>query len=205
MSLVTQNSTESKALTLEVMNRLFQSLQRICPGFRAAWTTQEDYEGAKQEWLKAFHDAHLNDVALIKQGLDRLRLSPTPFVPSSGEFIALCQPTAEELGLPPVDIAYREAVRPIARSVGSCSGIGIRRITGLTFHLLPPQIGLDAEALQPAVEARPAQGELGREGAHRASRLEELPPEPRDLNLAPQCVEILAVKEILGYRSRVSR
>lgn len=98
-----QKSTE------ELVNLLFKSLCRIFPAFRSAWPTQQDYEGAKREWFKAFNSAGLTNIDSIKIGLEKFRILRTPFVPSPGQFIALCKPDRNDL--PSLDDAYKESCK----------------------------------------------------------------------------------------------
>ena len=46
--------------------------------------------------MKAFKLAKLNDVEKIKIGVNKYRLAPTPFVPSPGQFIAMCGMSPDE-------------------------------------------------------------------------------------------------------------
>ena len=73
-----------------LVNELFKTLIRIFPAFKQAWPTSDEFEGAKREWMKAFKLAKLTESASIQRGIDKYRLSPTPFVPSPGQFIAMC-------------------------------------------------------------------------------------------------------------------
>lgn len=74
----------------KIVNKLFKTFITIFPAFRQAWSTQSDFDAAKREWMKAFKAANLSDVEKIKIGVNRYRLAPTPFVPSPGQFIAMC-------------------------------------------------------------------------------------------------------------------
>ena len=74
----------------KIVNKLFKTFVTIFPAFRQAWNTQNDFEAAKREWMKAFKLANLTDIEKIKRGVDKYRLAPTPFVPSPGQFIAMC-------------------------------------------------------------------------------------------------------------------
>lgn len=74
----------------KLINELFKTFMTIFPAFRQAWPTQDDFQRAKREWIKSFKLANLSDAEKIKRGVDRFRLAPTPFVPSPGQFIAMC-------------------------------------------------------------------------------------------------------------------
>lgn len=74
----------------KLINKLFATFTAIFPAFKQAWPSQQDFESAKREWMKAFKLANLNDAVKIKIGMDRYRLASTPFVPSPGQFIAMC-------------------------------------------------------------------------------------------------------------------
>ena len=97
---------EKTAITI---NALFAELQGIFPAFKQSWPTEYEFELAKKSWVKGFIDADLSDLSLIKLGLDKLRLDPSPFVPSIGAFINLCKPSNKELGLPDTQEAYKIA------------------------------------------------------------------------------------------------
>jgi len=74
----------------ELVNTLFRRLVAIKPGWRAAFTPEE-IGTAKAEWTRAFIQAGIEDWAVIERALDELRLQPGPFLPSTGDFIALCR------------------------------------------------------------------------------------------------------------------
>lgn len=76
----------------KIVNRLFEVFQGIFPAFKQAWPTETEFEIAKREWMKAFKQVGLNDTEMIAIGVSKFRLMPTPFVPSPGQFIALCTP-----------------------------------------------------------------------------------------------------------------
>lgn len=92
-----------------IVNKLFVTFQHIFPAFKHSWPTESEFEGAKREWMKAFKQANLTDVELIKIGVDKFRLMPNPFVPSPGQFIEMCKLSAEDIGLKSSDLAFKEA------------------------------------------------------------------------------------------------
>lgn len=98
-----------------VINAVFRELQSCCPAWRQAWPDDASLAAAKKSWTKAFMAAGLRSIEQVRLGIEQLRLrngnGRAPWVPGSGEFIALCQPTAESLGLPEVGKAFREACR----------------------------------------------------------------------------------------------
>lgn len=98
-----------------VINAVFREVQSCCPAWRQAWPDDKALAAAKRSWTKAFMAAGLRSIEQVRLGIEQLRLrhgdGKAPWVPGSGEFIALCQPTAEALGLPEVGKAYREACR----------------------------------------------------------------------------------------------
>ncbi|MDV7209934.1 replication protein P [Azotobacter beijerinckii] len=98
-----------------VINAVFRELQSCCPAWRQAWPDDKALAAAKKSWTKAFMAAGLHSLEQVRLGVEQLRLrhgdDRAPWVPGSGEFIALCQPSAEALGLPEAGKAYREACR----------------------------------------------------------------------------------------------
>jgi hypothetical protein len=85
-----------------IVNKLFKTFVTIFPAFRNAWPTQQEFDAAKKEWMKAFKLAKLTDVEIIKIGVNKYRLAETPFVPSPGQFIAMCgvSPSEERCRIP---------------------------------------------------------------------------------------------------------
>jgi Replication protein P/Loader and inhibitor of phage G40P len=77
--------------TADIINILFQELTYILPAFRQAWPTQADFDAVKRLWTNIFIEQGLNDVELIRRGLKKLIMSKKAFVPTVGEFIALCR------------------------------------------------------------------------------------------------------------------
>lgn len=96
--------------TVDVINVLFRELQAIFPAWRQAWPTDDALKAAKRSWIKAFIVAGINQLEQIRVGVERCRALGTSFIPSVGQFVELCQPTPEMLGIPSHDRAFREAL-----------------------------------------------------------------------------------------------
>ncbi|WP_313740494.1 replication protein P [Pseudomonas sp.] len=96
--------------TTEVVNALFKELQAIFPAWKQAWPDDEALKAAKRSWIKSFIAAGINKIVQIKFGIQKCRVLGTDFAPSSGKFIKLCQPTPEEMGIPPLARALAEAL-----------------------------------------------------------------------------------------------
>ncbi|WP_271270509.1 replication protein P [Aliamphritea hakodatensis] len=95
--------------TAKHINKVFKALQSVSPAWKAAFPSSEALNEARRSWTKAFIDAGLSDMGMIELGISRARQDPSDFFPSPGKFIAWCFPTPEELGLPSLEAAYREA------------------------------------------------------------------------------------------------
>lgn len=100
-----QNWIENTALGI---NWLFGELKGIYPAFKQAWPGEEEYKSAKRNWLKALIDSKITKEQL-DLGLKKCRLRGGVFALSPGDFIALCKPSLEDLGIPSVEDAYSEA------------------------------------------------------------------------------------------------
>lgn len=96
--------------TTEVVNALFKELQAIFPAWKQAWPDDEALKAAKRSWIKSFVSAGINTLEQIRFGIQKCRVLGTDFAPSSGKFIKLCQPTPEEMGIPPLARALAEAL-----------------------------------------------------------------------------------------------
>ncbi len=95
--------------TISIINDIFKELRIIIPAYRYTWNTQIELDDLKRSWAKALIMSKTTDLKKIEHAIDKLRLKSVTFWPSVGEFISLCEVTAEDLGLPPMHIAYREA------------------------------------------------------------------------------------------------
>ncbi len=113
--------------TADVVNALFKELQAIFPAWRQAWPDDEALKAAKRSWIKAFMAQGITQIEQIRFGIEKCRKLQKPFAPSVGEFIAMCQPTPEDFGMPAGPDAWleallgtysHEAVRLAARETG---------------------------------------------------------------------------------------
>lgn len=102
---------QTRLNTEQLINQLFVAIKAICPAWASAWPTQEMTDCAKKQWLGAFIENSVQDWSKIELGLKKLKLRGSPFVPSVGEFIALCTPEAQDLGLLSEQEAYDLACR----------------------------------------------------------------------------------------------
>jgi hypothetical protein len=98
------------AASARVVNALFRELKAIFPAWKQAWPTAEDETSAKKSWVKAFVAARISQIEQIRFGIENCRKLGSSFIPSVGEFVAMCQPTPEMLGIPDHDQAYAEAI-----------------------------------------------------------------------------------------------
>lgn len=104
--------------TTQVVNSLFNELKAIFPAWRQAWPDDTALGRAKRTWIKGLMAAGINTLEQIRFGLETCRASGQDFAPSVGKFVEWCQPTAEQLGLPPTDKAFQEATRNSHPAVG---------------------------------------------------------------------------------------
>lgn len=106
-----QEQMAARQSTGEVVNRLFLQLMDIFPAYQQAWRDDAALDRAKRQWTKALIEAGINRVEQIRFGIARCRMEPCDFVPGPGKFVAWCMPTPEQVGLPPSEHAFREALR----------------------------------------------------------------------------------------------
>jgi hypothetical protein len=93
-----------------VVNALFRELKAIFPAWKQAWPAADDENSAKKSWVKAFVAARISQIEQIRFGIENCRKLGSSFIPSVGQFVAMCQPTPEMLGIPTHDLAYAEAI-----------------------------------------------------------------------------------------------
>jgi hypothetical protein len=104
--------------TAQVVNALFNELKSIFPAWKQAWPDDEALKRAKRSWIKGLMAAGIHSLEQIRFGLMTCRASGQDFAPSVGKFVEWCQPTAEQLGLPPTEKAFQEAASNSHPAVG---------------------------------------------------------------------------------------
>ncbi|MGR3892804.1 replication protein P [Pseudomonas sp. 1176_21] len=121
--------------TAEVVNGLFRRLRGIFPAWRQAWPSTEALAAAKEEWIKEFAAQGIRTIEQIEFGIEKCRKLKKPFAPSVGEFIAMCQPTPEDFGMPAPAAAWVEALL----GVYSHEGVKIAAVATGLFDLRAAQ------------------------------------------------------------------
>jgi len=104
---VPNNSLDSKQekpvideFAKSIIDRVFDNLAIVFPAWQYNWKTEDQIDGAKREWTKAFIENNICTMEQISHGFAKARKSETNFLPSCGVFISWCTPTPEDLGYP---------------------------------------------------------------------------------------------------------
>ncbi len=93
-----------------IINRVFDNLAIIFPAWQYNWKTQDQIDGAKREWTKAFIENKICTMEQISYGFAKARKSGSDFLPSCGKFISWCTPSAEDKGFPSEQKALEQCV-----------------------------------------------------------------------------------------------
>lgn len=109
--LTVENENSLDEQTREVINNIFKRFSTIFPAFYATFKDQERLNATKRDWLQAFMIAKFHKLEQIELGIQKCLLSGRDFLPSIGEFIAWCTLTNDDMGVPPLDVAYDEACK----------------------------------------------------------------------------------------------
>ena len=96
--------------TAEIVNTVFTKLQGVFPAWRQAWPDDAALDRAKREWIAGFVQGGINTEQQLAWGFRQARKSASPFLPSVGQFVSWCSPSAEQLGLPHEGDAWIEAL-----------------------------------------------------------------------------------------------
>lgn len=185
--------------TAEVVNGLFRRLRGIFPAWRQAWPSTEALAAAKEEWIKEFAAEGIRTIEQIEFGIEKCRKLKKPFAPSVGEFIAMCQPTPEDFGMPAPAAAWVEALL----GVYSHEGVKIAAVATGLFDLRAAQQsdkGLQARfdraydiVLRRAKEGQPLDGKIATGIGHDSQKgLAEL----ADDYAAQRQVRLLEIQQI---------
>jgi hypothetical protein len=106
------------ATTTKIVNELFETLVAINPAFKQAWPSEREFKATKLQWMIAFEEADIRSFEELRKGVKAIRARANPFIPSPGEFIAMCKLSPEDIGAPGVATAYLEACRKSHPSFG---------------------------------------------------------------------------------------
>jgi len=98
-------------VTVNVVNQLFENLFSVCKAWKVALGDEQAVGDCKRQWLSAFKENNVTNIERIKKGMVKLRARKMPFLPSPGEFIALCRLDPVDVGAPSIEDAYKEAVK----------------------------------------------------------------------------------------------
>jgi len=110
-----QQSAEQKKViteqTIAFVNRVMKTILANSPAWSVSLKGTESINDYRQQLVKAFLENKITEMSQVELGLKRIRKEPTNFLPSVGQFIGWCIPTAEAIGCPDVNDAYNEACR----------------------------------------------------------------------------------------------
>lgn len=127
---------------VQVVNRLFFSLQAIFPAWKQAFTSAEMVQEAQRQWVKGFAEQNINSLELINNGLRMARKSGSDFIPSVGKFAQWCRDgILEQRGLPSEREAYSDlqrimGPRAVTREWDTAHAAVYWAYTRLDWHLL---------------------------------------------------------------------
>ena len=103
----------------DLMAKIIVQLKSIFPQGESVFAKESILGQSSEQQIKNYMEQleigltenHLLTPTLIKQGFKKMRLRPSSFFPSVGEFVDACMPTAADNGLPSPDEAYRLAAQ----------------------------------------------------------------------------------------------
>jgi hypothetical protein len=98
---------------IHLVNELFEDLLSIFTGYKQCIPNIEALNNMKKTWVKAFIENGINRNTQIERGKKKARASAVDFFPSVGKFITWCKVSPEDIGLPDLYKAFREASRKI--------------------------------------------------------------------------------------------
>lgn len=90
----------------KIVNKLFDSLKAAKPASSSAYPDEQSWKNGKVAYVKALVENEITDHRLIALGTKRARKDPSPFFPSTGQFVAWCQPQGADVGLPETKYAF---------------------------------------------------------------------------------------------------
>lgn len=112
----------AEARTASVVNAVIKELKACCPAWRLSWANDSEAESFRISLTRAFLSEGVTTVEQLRHMVRWLRSRDEPYLPSIGQIVSRCKPTAEALGLPDVSTAYRQA----AHLAHPCAGDDVR-------------------------------------------------------------------------------
>ncbi len=97
-------------LSCNIVDKIFGSFMLLCRGFDALYADTNRLKAEKTQWFMHFTKNGIIAISQVQRGMDRLSLHRHPNPPQLGEFLDWCNPSGEELGIPDVRVAYKQAV-----------------------------------------------------------------------------------------------
>ena len=126
---------EISDVAAKFVDDLFEDLKSSKPAWRQSFPDDLALNKAKREWTKAFIENGIRSKFVIAKGKRHVRRTPSPFFPSAGEFVSWCKPSLEDIGLPDVDSAYREACNAGSDHVWSHDAVHLAAAAAGRFDL----------------------------------------------------------------------
>ena len=106
---MTGSDLQAASAAGDVFVDFFKRLKACYPSWRSAIRSAEEDAEFKKQWLRGFAENGVDSVDKLSAGLEFARRDKSSWLPSVGQFIEWCKPSAESLGLPDVRSAYLEA------------------------------------------------------------------------------------------------
>ncbi len=95
--------------TIHFVNRVMKTMLANSPAWSISLKGTESINDYRQQLVKAFLENSITQMSQVELGLKQIRKEPTNFLPSVGQFINWCSPTAAAIGCPELEDAYKEA------------------------------------------------------------------------------------------------
>lgn len=113
MSQTSSQSPEKKQViteqTIHFVNRVMKTILANSPAWTISLKGTESINDYRQQLVKAFLENDITQMSQVELGLKQIRKEPTNFLPSVGQFISWCVPSATAIDAPELDDAYKEA------------------------------------------------------------------------------------------------
>lgn len=94
-----------------VVNYLFKRFAGFISAFKYSADSTDSFDLIRREWAFAIRRSKIKTLEELNCGLNNLKSKGAIFLPPVAEFIAMCKPSLESFGLPPIMDAYKEACR----------------------------------------------------------------------------------------------
>lgn len=160
----------------EYINEVFTRLTAICPAWKQAFSSTDELNAVKKEWITGFYDSGIRSKHVVDYALAKLRESGEAFIPPVGKFIKWCREGSLPEGTKDSLASYKEIQGYLAMPLESRKRSGLNPEVYHTMHNLGDFYAFRHADKKRALEMWTQEHERTLESLRNGESLAEAPP-----------------------------